>query len=163
MRTYTLNSFDQLQDVYDAVAEDLNTTDYADWMVDELIRMAAFHRGLFQKSQSPTGEQWARNAPSTIRRKGHSRILRGHPDNKYRLSRSLTERSTRSTGDAIREMIQEQDGRAYLAFGTAVEYSARHDQTRGRVPARRHVGINEQHLDGMVNRLADHIVNELAK
>lgn len=161
-QTYYLDSVSDLQDVYDSVAEDLNETDYASWMADELVRMSDLHKGYFQKQTGPDGAAWPRNAPSTIRRKGHSRIMRGHPKNNYRLSRSLTERATSTTGDAVREMIQT-DSAAHIAFGTTVEYSMHHDQARGNIPARRHVGINDRHLDGMVNRVADHIIKELAK
>ena len=160
--TYQLTSHDELQDVYDALAEDIDGLDYQDFMADELVRIADLHRTFFQRETGPDGVAWPKNAPSTIKAKGHSRILRGHPSNHYRLSRSLTERSTRTTGDAIREMAQT-DTAAYMSFGTSVEYSHLHDETRGRIPARRHVGLTDAHVSGMVERVADHIIKELAK
>jgi phage gpG-like protein len=164
--TYTLRSHDELQEVYDALAEDIDTLDYHDWMVDRLVKMAELHSGFFRSQSGPDGQPWAKNAPRTIKQKGHSRILRGHPSNNYRLSRSLTERATGTTGDAIREIAQT-DTAAYMSFGTAVEYSAIHDtnHTLGNafVPARRHVGLTDQHVNELVDSLADHITKELAK
>lgn len=156
MQTFVLKSYDQLQDVYDSVTEDFNSVDYAGWLNDELNRMADLHQKFFQSQTGPNGAPWKPNAASTIKRKGHRRILRGHPKNNYRLSRSLTQRSHSSTGDAIREGINERDGVAHLKFGTDVYYSI-YNQNRP------HVGINEQHLTGMVERVADHVVKQLAK
>jgi hypothetical protein len=154
--TYHLTDFSQLQDVYDAISEDFDSVDYADWLNDELVRMADLHKTFFASQTDPGGAAWKPNAPATIKAKGHKRILRGHPKNNYRLSRSLTQKSRTSTGDAIREGINEQDGRAMLRFGTDVPYSVYNEN-------RRHVGINEQHLQGMVERVADHVVQQLAK
>jgi phage gpG-like protein len=166
--TYQLKSHDELQEVYDALAEDIYSTDYHDWLLDELLRMTELHKTYFNRQAGPDGAKWAKNAPSTIRQKGHSKVLRGHPSNNFRLSRSLTELHSQSTGDAIREITQEGDGEARLKFGTFVEYSGFHDRDRlsGRgniIPARPHVGLTEQHVNGMINRLADHIITELAK
>lgn len=154
--TYHLTDFSQLQDVYDAISEDFNSVDYADWLNNELDRMADLHKGFFQAQTGPDGAAWKPNAPATIKRKGHSRVLRGHPKNNFRLSRSLTHKARSSSGDAIREAIQEQDGVAYLGFGSDVEYS-RYNANRP------HVGINDQHLTGMVERVADHVIKQLAK
>jgi phage gpG-like protein len=165
--TYHLTSHDELQDVYDAVAEDINELDYQDWMAGELVRMADLHRTFFRNQAGPDGRAWPKNAPLTIKKKGHSRILRGIPSNNFRLSRSLTERSTRTTGDAIREMAQT-DTAAYMSFGTSVEYSAIHDTdhrtSEGHfVPARRHVGLTDEHVNKMVENLGDEIIKQLAK
>lgn len=158
--TYHLTSHDQIQDVYDALAEDINATDYQDWMGSELVRMADLHRSFFQRETGPDGARWKPNTPATIKAKGHGRVLRGHPDNTYRMSRSLTDRTTRTTGDAIREMAQT-DTAAYMSFGTSVEYSARHDVGGARLPIRRHVGLTDEHVNDMVERLGDEIIKQL--
>lgn len=163
MQTFVLKSYSELQDVYHSVAEDFNSVDYADWLGKELDLMADLHAKFFQSQTGPDGAPWKPNALSTIRRKGHRRILRGHPKNNHRLSRSLTNKSRSSSGDAIREGINERDGAAHLKFGSFVEYGPYHDVASGNRPARRHVGINEQHLTGMVERVADHVINQLAK
>jgi phage gpG-like protein len=165
--TYQLKSHAELQEVYDAIAEDIDTVDKHDWMVDRLVKMADLHRKFFSEQTGPDGVAWAKNAPYTIKRKGHSRILRGHPSNNFRLSRSLSERASATTGDAIREIAQT-DSADYMSFGTHVEYSAIHDtdhrtSTGAFVPARRHVGLTDQHVNELVNSLADFIITELAK
>jgi phage gpG-like protein len=160
--TYHLDSHSDLQEVYDDLSEDIAATDYQDWMASELVRMADLHRTFFQNQTSPNGTAWPKNALSTIRRKGHSRILRGIPTNNFRLSRSLTERVTSTTGDAIRNAIQT-DNAAYMSFGTSVEYSEIHDRGTSRIPIRQHVGLNDEHINGMVDRLADEITKQLAE
>jgi phage gpG-like protein len=160
--TYHLDSHNDLQEVYDDLTEDIAATDYQDWMASELVRMADLHRTFFQNQQSPNGTAWPPNALSTIKRKGHSRILRGIPTNNFRLSRSLTERVTSTTGDAIRNAIQT-DNAAYMSFGTSVEYSERHDVGGPNLPIRQHVGLNDEHINGMVDRLADEITKQLAE
>ncbi len=163
MQTYVLDDISELSEVYESVAEDFNDIDYTDWMVRELDEMARLHAGYFQRQAGPDDAPWAKNAPRTIKEKGHARILRGKPDNNYRLSKSLTLRGTKqSTEDAIRETVQTDTG-AYMTFGSAVEYSALHDETRGNIPARRHVGLNEHFVEVMVDRVADYIVRQLAK
>jgi hypothetical protein len=159
VQTFVLKSYDELQDVYDSVTEDFEDIDYTNWLLDEILRMTDFHRAMFRGRKDPTGTKWAKLRPATVRRKGHSRIL----EDTGRLKRSLTDLHSHTTGDAIRDLEQTQNG-VTLRFGAFVEYGPYHDVPGpyGR-PARRHVGINEDHLDGMVKRLADHVVKELAK
>jgi phage gpG-like protein len=160
--TYHLTRHSDLQEVYDDVSEDIDAVDYQEWMAGELVRMADLHRSYFARQAGPSGAAWPKNAPITIKRKGHSRILRGIPSNNFRLSKSLTERTTTTTGDAIRNAIQT-DTAAYMTFGTSVEYSEIHDRGTGRIPIRQHVGLNEEHINGMVDRLADEITKQLAE
>lgn len=185
-QTVTLNSLDELQDLYDGIVEDFNDIDYGQWMAGELDRLADFHKRMFDTSADPEGKAWKPNAPSTIAQKGHSRILRGirgprernykgtyrRPPVKFRISSgirgfrlatSLTAKTQQSFGDAIREKVQEQPGKAQMTFGTAVEYSHFNDQGTSRIPARPHIGINEAHLDKMTERATDFALAELAK
>jgi len=174
-QTIHLDSIDELQDLYDGVAEDFRDIDYQPWMSDELNRLADLHRAFFNSSSGPDGALWKPNAPSTIRQKGHSTILRGvrgaKPPRKtrkgglkyrrsrwiggYRLATSLSAKGVGSAGDAVREAIDKSTG-AQLAFGTTVPYSIYNED-------RPHLGMNESHLDGMVERVADHVLAQLAK
>lgn len=159
MPTLTVDSFEELQEVYDSVAEDFNQLDYTDWMVKELDNLARWENDLFVNAVGPDGGAWPPLAASTIRRKGHAAIL----VDTGALFRSLTARGLRqSTGDAVREAIQTETG-GHLSFGTSVPYSVYHDRASGSRPARRHVGINESYLDGMVNRVADYTIEKLTE
>jgi phage gpG-like protein len=48
-----------------------------------------------------------------------------------------------------------------MSFGTSVEYSARHDVGGKNLPIRQHVGLNDEHINGMVERLGDEIIKQL--
>lgn len=160
MKTITLKGLEEIPDLLRGVEEDFRDIDWIPYLQKELLELSNTATGMFASSQTPDGVPWKPNAPRTIREKGHARILRGKPANKYRLSRSLTQKA--GGGDAIREAIQTASG-AVLGFGTAVEYALYNDQGTNRIPARPHIGINEKHLDGMVERVADYAVAQLAK
>lgn len=186
MQTVTLNSIDELPDLYNSILEDFNGIDYADHLAKELDVIADENKRMFDSSTGPDGQAWKPNAPSTIAQKGHSTILRGikgqRPKNfkatkrrpaakfsrakniaGHRLATSLTAKTRQSFGDAVREAIQEEDGKAYLTFGTSVEYSIYNDRGTSRIPARPHIGITEKLLDEMTVRVTDFALAELAK
>lgn len=185
METIYIDSIDDLKEVYAGIAEDWNQIDYADWLGKELDLLSEVHKRYFDASAGPDGNAWAANAPRTVREKGHATVLRGvrgRADRNvrgtknrprvrfvrsrwirgFRLSTSLTAKTRQTFGDAIREAIATDDG-GYLKFGTAVEYAGYNDQGTSRIPARPHIGINEQHLTGMTERAADYTLAQLAK
>lgn len=180
MRTIYLDGPEELQSLMDGIVEDFEAIDYTAVMSDELNRLSDLHRGFFNASSGPDGVAWKPNAPSTIRQKGHSTVLRGVRSAKprkrkggpkfvrtrwiggFRLATSLTLKSGQSTGDAIREGIQTDTG-GWMKFGTDVEYSGYNDQGTSRIPARPHIGMDDKHLDGMVERTLDYTIKELAK
>jgi phage gpG-like protein len=176
--TLTLTGFDELQDLYDGVAEDFADIDYTPWMEGELDHLADKSLEMFNRAESPDGVAWAANAESTIRQKGHAVPLRGRESkrvirkvkgvkyrtirkhSRFRLAFSLTTKSRTSVGDSIREAIQGSDS-AHLAFGTTVEYSLFNDFGTSRIPARPHIGISEGHLDQVVERCADYTMRRM--
>lgn len=180
MATTYLDGPEELQAFVDGIQEDMEAIDYTKLMSQELNNLADLHRGFFNASSGPDGAAWKPNASRTIRQKGHSTILRGVRTRKppkrktgpkfvrtrwiggYRLSTSLTLKHGQSTGDAIREGIQTDTG-GWLKFGTSVEYAGYNDQGTSRIPARPHIGMDDKHLDGMVERTLDYAIKELAK
>lgn len=167
----------ELEAFYAGVADDIRAVSFLPFMESELDKLADWERELFKQQVSPDGTPWLENAPSTIQRKGHSQVLRGIPQKplpkrkghktprrfeRFRLSRSLTEKSRSSTHDAIRETVESSNG-ASLSFGTTVPYSVFHDRGTSRILARRHVGINGSYLDEMCERAADYSMKQLAK
>lgn len=183
-KTMTIDNPAQMQEVFDSISDDFNRIDYKAELVNELDLIADLHKGYFAKSGGPAGA-WKPNAPRTIKQKGHSIILRGvrgktqkhikatkrrpkvfspfHSKIRgYRLATSLTTKTSQTYGDAIREVVSDSRGAA-LSFGTSVEYSIFNQEGTSRAPARPHVGLTTKFVDGMTNRIADHIVAELAK
>lgn len=148
---------DELQELYDSIAEDFAFVDYEPALEEELGHVAELHAGFFAAATDPAGEAWPPNAPRTIRAKGHSRILVGKT---RRLINSLT--GKQAAGDSLRDVSEQSDG-AQLLFGTLVEYSGFNDRARGNAPARPHVGLNDKYLDQATNRLVDFTLADMAK
>jgi hypothetical protein len=160
--TLTLTGFDELQDLYDGVAEDFADIDFTPWMEGELHDLSTYMEGLFANQASPDQAAWKPNAESTIKAKGHARVLRGKPRFGFRLSKSLTTKATSSSSDMVREAIQT-DTAAYMGFGTNVEYALFNDQGTRQSPARPFIGIDERYLDSLESSALDHALTEMAK
>lgn len=185
MQTVILDKPEDLALMYDGIADDFAAIEYEEALNSELMFLAELHKSFFDSSTGPDGNQWAANAPRTIKAKGHAVVLRGKKGTKatstkatkrrpavrfsrakgvagFRLATSLTAKTTQSFGDAIREAVGV-DGGAMLKFGTDVEYSLYNDQGTGRIPARPHIGMTPQFLDAATNRIADYTMKALAK
>jgi len=185
MQTVVLKDPSQLQDVFDGIAVDVERIDYGEWLFNELDRIADLEKSYFDSSTGPDGQPWAPNAPSTIRQKGHSVILRGkrgqRPNNikatkrrpavsfargqnlsQFRLARSLTLQSHQSFDESIREAVANAGG-GVLRFGTEVPYSVYNQNGTERIPARPHVGLTDKYLDQACNRVLDFTIQQLAK
>jgi len=184
-KSVTLDGLEQLPSLMAGIEADIDQINYTSLLENELIRLSELHKSYFDSSSGPDGQAWAPNAPSTVKQKGHSVVLRGIQGQRqqnvkasrrrpgarfsrsreiagFRLATSLTAKTTQSFGDAIREAIQEQPGMAYLTFGTDVPYSIYNQMGTERIPARPHIGINSTYLDGMVERAADYTIKRLA-
>lgn len=178
METVVLESIDDLQDLYDGIAEDFADIDYEEYLAKELEYAADLHKGFFDSSTGPDGQAWKPNAPLTVKLKGHSVVLRGIRGQRpvsikatkrrprvrfsrakniggFRLATSLTTKTRQTFGDSIREAIATDSGGS-MTFGTSVEYSIYNED-------RPHVGLTEQHLDKMTNRAADYALSKLAE
>ena len=151
--TIVLDSFEDLQSVYDGVAADFDDTDFTPLLDDFLIRMEDLHSQYFQAEAGPDGDAWPELAQATIDRKGHDTIL----VDTTRLRTSLV---GGGGGDAIRDTFDEGPN-AGLTFGTSVEYSIFHQEGGPNLPQREHVGLSEQVVDVLAEETADFQVAEL--
>lgn len=186
-KTVVLDGIEELPKLMAGIQADIDKINYTDLLNNELTRLANLHKQYFDTSTGPDGKPWDANAPSTVRQKGHSVVLRGVRGSRplnvkatrrkpsvgfsrsrgiagFRLATSLTAQTTQSYGDAIREAIQEQPGVAHLVFGSGVPYAG--DRRAGRPTAyapqgRPHIGINSTYLDGMVQRALDYTLKKL--
>ncbi len=143
-----------------SIGDDFDRLKWDDWMVGELRRMEAQHAEYFARQAGPDGAGWAPNRPSTIKRKGHARILRGIPRDGHPLSKSLT---LALAEFAVRYTIDEWPSRAQLIFGTDAPHHGYNQDGTSRAPARPHVGVTLQYFDGMVGRAADHALKGLKR
>jgi phage gpG-like protein len=153
MTTAILDSPEQLQSVFDDVADSFGEVRYSPFLKRELVNLESLHAVYFAATTSPAGEAWAPLAPSTIKRKGHSQILR----DTGRLIKSLATKSA----DSVRDVVDEGANRSGLAFGTSVPYSIFHDKATAKRPARRHVGFSDNYLQGATERAATHTIEGL--
>lgn len=157
----TVRTQEEFDRVVAGVVDDFREIPMDAYLAREQRLLEQLHAGYFSRQAGPSGEAWPENRPSTIKRKGHSQILRGIPSQGFELYQSLT---TMMATYAIRYEIDEWPRLAELVFGTFRPHAATHnDGAPPRLPQREHVGMTEPHVDGMVNRFADHLVNELTR
>ncbi len=153
--TIILDDPDQLQDVYDDLAEQARNIDYSESLNEFIEVLEDSHREMFSEAKSPTGESWEPLKPATAKKKGHGTILIDRSD----LWASLT---GSGSSDAIRDVFQE-GPQAGLSFGTSDPKSIFHilgNESRG-LPQRIHVGMNEETLGELLEIVADDTVHEL--
>ena len=130
------------------------------FLEEESAKLDKQYSSYFRSKIGPDGSQWAANAKSTIKRKGHARQLFGKPSKGYRLHKSLT---TRNGEFSIRYEIDHWPGRATLIHGTDAPYSVYNDQGTRTIPARRHIGVSGQYFDGFATRTIDYAFDRLKK
>jgi len=141
---------DEFTGYFQEMADNFNKyADYQEFLESYVIELRSFHDDYWANQEDPTGKNWAPLSPKTIAKKGHSTIL----VDTERLWRSLTE----STIDSICEVIDEGMNHG-ISFGTSVPYSIFHQEGTERMPARPHVGINNDKVDDLTERTADRTV-----
>jgi hypothetical protein len=142
---------------FEGVAADLLETDVKPWLKDETVIIAGIHEYYFAAEIGPDGRRWPRLSPNT-----HKRVGIEGPDKILVDAGALRESLTviDATNEAIRDIAQQND-ETFLLFGTYVPYSVFHDEDdplTGR-PARRHVGLTDEYLDGATERLLDFVID----
>lgn len=142
-----IEGIDFLPAVIADVEQQFLRASYQPVMDAQIAELEAAHQSYFSAEESPTGEKWPALSPVTIATKGHDRILYEFGD----LLASLTGQSP----DAVREVSDQG-----LTFGTQDPKSFHHQHGDG-VPRRQHVGVDNETLDAMVTRVADHAVESL--
>ena len=134
-----------IQTVVQSVCDSISTADYSPAFERIATEYEKFHQKLFENETAPDGTGWAPLAASTIKAKGHDVIL--HETG--RLGTSLFSR----TADSIRDIDP-----TFLTFGEDVPYSAFLDVGTRRMPARPHVGLNEDMVDKTAEIIAESTV-----
>ena len=136
-----------IEDLQKQVAE----MDYEDTLKESQQDIAAYEAGMFAGEFDSNLVDWAPLAASTIKRKKHSRILMD--------TGALRESLVHVGGPGN---IAETNSRGML-FGTEIEYAHFLQDGTSKMPARPHVGMSEETLDKLCDRIADATVAQLSK
>lgn len=152
-----LDSFEELDSLFEAMAEAVE--DSYESRMDELVPLIQeCESKAFNEQREPGGMPWAPLAPATIARKGaRSGIIGQHSTilvDTGRLFESLT--LALGTSDTIWTT-----GDDFLVFGTSVPYAIFHETGTSRMPARPHVGLNEETVDKIGDKVAEFVVDKL--
>jgi len=158
--TTVMHNANEIRAFLVGIGEDFARTPFEPFLRDELSLVSDQYSYYFAEQAGPDGAAWQANAPSTIKQKGHQRILRGKPDNQNRLSLSLTRKA--ADGDAVRDVIHVSNT-FFAIHGTDVEYSVWNDRGTGRIPARHHIGVSVSYFDAFCNRAIDYAFQKLVR
>ena len=148
--TTTINDVSELGPILKGLHAQLADMDYEDVLKQSQQDLAEYEAGMFAGEFDSNLEGWSPLATSTIKRKKHDRILL-------------------DTG-ALRESLVHIGGAGNIAatnsrgmlFGTEIEYAHFLQDGTRKMPARPPVGMSEETLDKLCDRIADDTVRQLA-
>ncbi len=156
MTTAIITNERELNQFFADVQHDFEAIDYVPVLQQELELMADLHDRFWGTNTGPDGSVWPPLAPSTVQRKGFSRIL----VETGALEASLTSRG--KPPNSIRDIVENNHG-AEAFFGTYVPYSGYHDTATAHRPARVHVGLTDQFVDRSAEHAVDYALEQLRK
>lgn len=141
--TLILNSFDELSAMIADMVKPIQEPkiDQPTWqsVIDILQEM---ERGFFASSSGPDGQAWAPLSPVTVKKKGHSIILR----ESYEMMAGLTGTSATSVRETNPTMLE---------FGTSRNWAWVHQEGSSRIPQRMMVGMTDEGTDDVLEVVAD--------
>jgi phage gpG-like protein len=141
--TIAIEEIGQLRALIADVQHQATHVDYQPILEGIQNDIAAGEASAFSAQSTPGGDAWAALAPSTVKRKGNSRILF-------------------ETGTLMASLVNvggpgniHGSDRRGLIFGTDVDYSVFHETGTTTMPQRVNVGISEETLRTLVDKIAD--------
>lgn len=144
---------DELPEVFAGIQEQYEKIDWRGVLLDWHTELEFIHGRYFVSGGGPAGS-WAPNAPSTVARKGHGRVLYGLTEQLYA---SVTQDSAQG---AVREVMVSHVLKL-LTFGTRVPYGIYNQEGTQRAPARPFVGVSEEVVEQFTDDAANHIAKNL--
>lgn len=144
-----LSSFAEIESIFHDVEQVVQDADYTTDLETGEQWLAEQHAGQFAGEFDSNLESWSPLKESTVKKKGHDRILVEHGA----LMASLV--SVGGPGNIHGAMPRG------MLFGTDVEYAIFHQNGTGKMSARPPVGLSEETLDKLTNRIADSTVEKL--
>ena len=145
----SIDSIDALGGILLDIETRVVNADYVSVLAPFQQDLAEQHAEMFTGQHDANGNAWAPLAESTIKRKGHSRILYESGD----LAASLVTVGAAHNISAVAE-------RGSL-FGTDVEYAGFLQTGTSRMPARPPVGVSEENITKLTNQIADATVEKM--
>lgn len=137
------------------VQEDFQQINYAELLGEFMADLQKYHAGYFAEEREPGGGSWSELAPSTIKKKGHDRIL----VETAKLRDSLASVNQVS----IREVVAEGGNVQGLSFGTSREWAHVHQEGTDKIPQRTHTGIGDRELEEMAGKVIDEVTRKLQR
>lgn len=125
------------------IQQSLSNADYSEDLTPMLNVVADQEKEMFSGQHDSNGNPWAPLKPSTIKRKGHSRIL---------FDKGELESSLITVGGP--NNIASTD-RTSLIYGTSDKKAGFHMDGTDRMPARPPVGLSDETIDKITNTVAD--------
>ena len=138
-----------LVDLLEGLAAEIAGFDYSKECEEFLPVVAEQHLAMFSGQHDSNGHSWASLAAKTIRRKGQNRIL---------FESGMLEASLISVGGP--RNISKSSPQGFL-FGTNIDYATFHQTGAFSVPAWPPLGLSEETIDVLLNRVADAMVAKL--
>lgn len=138
-----------LVDLFESLATEFAGSDYSKEFEEFLPVVAEQHAAMFSGQHDANGHSWAPLAASTIRSKGHNRIL---------FDSGALEASLVRVGGP--RNISKSSPQGFL-FGTNIDYATFHQTGAFNTPARPPLGLSDETIDVLVNRVADATIGKL--
>lgn len=129
------------------IIQRVDEADYSRTFTEFMPELAAMEAGMFAGEYDSNLEDWPALAESTIKRKGHDRILVE--------TGALRESLVQIGGpDNVHEAFEKG-----MVYGTSDAKALFHQFGTSRMPKRSPVGITDEVMDKLVNVVADHAVD----
>ena len=154
---YVIRDQAGLKALFDSIVADVRAAKWEGWLQGELRLIEKLHDDYFQtrgRTFYTAAGGWAPNKQSTVKAKGHARVLFGKPKDGFRLHKSLSQPQSEF---GIRITVDNWPDRATLVFGTDAPYHKYNQYGTRRIPARPHLGLTPQFFDKTVERAVDHV------
>ena len=144
-----LDSIGDIETIFHDMKSKITDADYSETLDAFQPTIAAQEAEMFSSQRDSNGSPWAPLKPSTVKRKGHSRIL----FESGALMASLVTVGGPGNINAVSERG--------LLYGTDIEYAIFHQDGTSKMPARPPVGLSEETLTKLCDRIADKTVEIL--
>jgi phage gpG-like protein len=149
--SHLLNGMSALDSLFADMETRVQDADYTPVLDPFQQTLAEQHAGQFAGEFDSNLDSWAPLKPSTIKRKGHDRIL-------YETGALRASLVTVGGPGNIHEVTP-----STLLFGTSDQKALYHQEGTRKMPARPPVGVSEENIDKLVDQIADSTVEILMR
>ena len=147
--TIAINDIGNVKAIFADVEQQIASVDYRPVLEVFQSDIASGEALTFAAQSTPDGDAWPALAPSTVKRKGNSKILFA--------TGSLMASLVNVGGEGN---VHSVDSRQ-LVFGTDVKYAVFHETGTAKFPQCFFVGISDETLQSLVEKIADATVEQM--